>query len=118
MQVTERQEGDVTVVKLEGRFDFASRREFKDAVDRLQTTNSSLIVLDLEHVAFVDSSALGLLVIAHQNFKSKHKRLTIANPQPIVRQVLELANVPKMIPVYGTVREALEAVTEPVTANR
>ncbi|RMH36148.1 MAG: anti-sigma factor antagonist [Nitrospirae bacterium] len=118
MQVSERQEGDATIVKLEGRFDFANRRVFKDTIDRVQSSSSQRVILDLEGVSFVDSSALGLLVIAHQQFKTRQQRLSLAHPQPYVRQVLELANVPKMIPVYSTVREAVAAAGEAMTAVR
>ncbi len=60
------------------------------------------IVLDLAQVSFVDSSALGLLVISHQNLKNKKIPFCLVNPQTYVRQVLDLANVAKMIPIYRT----------------
>ena len=106
MKVTERQDGDFAILDLDGRFDFGSRRDFKEAVDRVQNAGSRYIILNLQDIAFVDSSALGLLVVAHQNLKLKEGRISLVNPQPYVRQILDLANVPRMIPVYHTVDEA------------
>ena len=63
------------------------------------------VVLDLEKVTFVDSSALGLLVICHQNLKSKNIPFYLVNPQTYVKQVLDLANIGKMIPTYQTLEE-------------
>ena len=92
------------IFHLDGRFDFGVRKIFKEAVDGVSVEGSS-IVLDLENVAFVDSSALGLLVICHQNLKNKNVSFFLVNPQTYVKQVLELANIGKMIPIYQTLAE-------------
>jgi len=107
MNMSEREEHGAMVVTLEGRFDFGVRKDFKQTIDRLQTQGYRHIVLNLEQVSFVDSSALGLLVIAHQNLKLKAARLSLVKPQSYVKQVLDLANVPKMIPVFGDIQQAL-----------
>ena len=111
MKVSEQQQDGATILNLQGRFDFGSRKEFKDTIDRLQAGGCRHIILDLEGVSFVDSSALGLLVIAHQNLKLKEARLSLVKPQAYVRQVLDLANVPKMIPVYSTLQDAFAPKT-------
>ena len=104
MNVTQEKSEKTVVVHLTGRFDFGSRKAFKDAMD--QAMNEEMpIVLDFGHVSFVDSSALGLLVIAHQTLKSRKIPFSLVNPQTYVRQVLDLANVAKMIPIYQTMGE-------------
>jgi len=92
------------ILHLDGRFDFGVRKIFKEAVDGVSAEGSS-VVLDLEKVTFVDSSALGLLVICHQNLKNKNVSFFLVNPQTYVKQVLELANIGKMIPIYQTLAE-------------
>ena len=106
MQISEEQEDGVVILDLEGRFDFGARKVFKDAVERIQKEGCLHIILNMERVSFVDSSALGLLVIAHQNLKIKQAQLSLVNPQPYVRQVLDLANVPKMIQVFSSIQDA------------
>ena len=106
MQISEQQENGAVILVLEGRFDFGARKHFKDTIERIQQEGCSHIILNMESISFVDSSALGLLVIAHQNLKVKQAQLTIVNPQPYVRQVLDLANVPKMIQVLSSLEEA------------
>ncbi|MGB0910167.1 MAG: STAS domain-containing protein, partial [Nitrospirales bacterium] len=86
--------------------DFGARKNFKDILERLQQEGCPHVILNMEAVTFVDSSALGLLVISHQNLKIKQAQLTIVSPQAYVRQVLDLANVPKMIQVLSTIEEA------------
>ena len=104
MNVTQEKSEKAVVVHLAGRFDFGARKTFKDSLD--EAIKEELpIVLDFGQVSFVDSSALGLLVIAHQTLKSRKIPFCLVNPQTYVRQVLDLANVAKMIPIYQTIAE-------------
>lgn len=113
MELTEQQQGTATVLEINGRFDFSARRDFKEAMDRLQQAGCRHVILNLEKVSFVDSSALGLLVVAHQNLKLKEGRISLVNPQSYVRQILDLANVPRMIPVFSTIDEACSGFNQP-----
>jgi len=109
MQLREREERGAVVLELEGRFDFSARREFKETIDRAQEGEARRLILDLGGLTFIDSSALGMLVVAHQNIKLKQGQICLVNPQSYVRQILDLANVPKMIPVYDTIEQACSA---------
>jgi len=104
MNITQKKSDGQVIVHMEGRFDFDARKTFKDAMEQA-IKDEMPVVLDLEQVSFVDSSALGLLVISHQNLKSKKIPLCLVNPQTYVRQVLDLANIGKMIPIYLTFDE-------------
>jgi anti-anti-sigma factor len=60
------------------------------------------IVIDLSQVAFLDSAALGLLMISHRQLQAEKRTLSLAYPQPTVRQIIELANLHKTIPLMET----------------
>lgn len=100
------------LVHMEGRFDFAVRNLFKVAIEEAAREQKPL-VLDLERVSFVDSSALGLLVITHQSLKIKNIPFWLVNPQAYVRQVLDLANVAKIIPIFQSVHELPDGTAAP-----
>jgi len=104
MQVTHEAVDGKRILHLDGRFDFGARKTFKEAIE-VGLEEGCPVVLDLEKVTFVDSSALGLLVICHQNLKNKKVPFYLVNPQTYVKQVLDLANIGKMIPTYQTLAE-------------
>jgi len=104
MVVAQEKADGKTIVHLDGRFDFGARTTFKAAMDQAFEEGSP-VVLDLEKVTFVDSSAFGLLVICYQKFKNKNILLYLVNPQIYVKQVLVLANIEKMIPIFQTLAE-------------
>ena len=104
MNISQATEAGKTVIALDGRFDFGARKSFKETIDKVIELGNP-VVLDLEKVTFVDSSALGLLVICHQNLKNKNIPFYLVNPQTYVKQVLDLANIGKMIPTYSSLEE-------------
>lgn len=100
---------NAVLVKLAGRFEFGTRNEYKRVIGQIVQEGHFRLVLDFEQVTFLDSSALGLLLLTDQNFKLKQGSVGLVNPTGYVRQVLELANLPKVIPVYDSVDDAVNA---------
>jgi anti-anti-sigma factor len=63
----------------------------------------------MEQVRFVDSAGLGLLVLVSQSFKRLQAHVSMLKPQSYVREIMSLANIPKMIPIYENENDALVA---------
>ena len=109
MRISEQVEPSGTVLHLQDRFDFGARAVFKDAVEKAHDEHCLHLIVDLGGVTFMDSSALGLLVVTYQNFKRANSKVSLLRPQGYVRQVLDLANIPNMMKVYENESEALAA---------
>ena len=97
----------IVVVKLEGRFEFASRNEYKQFMTDILQSEHCRLVIDLHQVTFLDSSALGLLLLTDQNLKLKQGQFALIGPTGYVREVMELANIPRVISVFESLNEAL-----------
>lgn len=97
MQIATRTEGNRAVMRLSGRFEFSAHREFREAVDRvLKADGSDELVVDLMDVDYVDSSALGMLLMVRERANSAKIALTLANPRGMVRQALDIAHFEKL----------------------
>lgn len=70
------------------------------------------MILNMADVRFVDSSGLGLLALVSQNFKLAQGRISMLRPQSYVREILGLANIPKLIPVFDNEQEAVTGRAE------
>jgi anti-anti-sigma factor len=57
----------------------------------------------------MDSAALGLMSLTSQQFSVEERRISLVGPQGTVKQVLEMANIDKMIAVFPTEEAAAEA---------
>jgi anti-anti-sigma factor len=107
MQLTERPVPNGVILELVGDLTYGNREAFKGAVDLLRQKGCRHLILDLAGVRFVDSSGLGLLALVAQHFKLAQGRVSLMRPQSYVREILSLANITQLMPIYDTEQDAL-----------
>ena len=91
---------DVAVIRLSGRFDFSAHREFRDAVDSaLAQVKGRQVRVDLSGVTYLDSSALGMLLMLRDKARPAERPVALVGAQGSVRQVLEIANFGKLFEI-------------------
>lgn len=83
--------GDEVRISVDGRFDFSVHREFRDAY-RDTDGPSSRYRVDLARVEYLDSSALGMLLLLKEFAGGDRGRVAIEHCQPEVKKILEVAN--------------------------
>lgn len=89
-----------TVIRLGGRFDFNAHREFREVVDRaLEQPAGKEIQVDLGQVAYLDSSALGMLLMLRDKAQAKARSVMLTNCKGPVKQVLDIANFGKLFAI-------------------
>lgn len=89
-----------TIIRLKGRFDFNSHREFREAVDAaLQNDSQQEVQVDFAGVEYLDSSALGMLLMLRDKARGAGKSVSLANCRGAVKQVIEIANFGKLFPI-------------------
>lgn len=77
---------------LAGQFDFSAHREFRQACDEvLASTAVREVLVDFQQVDYLDSSALGMLLLLKEKAAASGKELALVNCRDTVRQVLEIA---------------------------
>ncbi|GAA5183663.1 anti-anti sigma factor HsbA [Niveibacterium umoris] len=88
------------LLKLSGRFDFNAHREFREGLDKLVGLQGvSGFTVDLADVSYLDSSALGMLLLLRDKAKQANKVVTLTGVKGSVQQVLEIANFAKMFTI-------------------
>ncbi len=92
--------GGRTTVKLQGRFDFNAHRDFREAIDQaLGVSEATELTVDLAEVDYLDSSALGMLLMLRDKARGAGKAVSIANARGTVKQVLDIANFGKLFAI-------------------
>lgn len=107
MKITHEVHDKKVTLKLEGNFTYTQRKSFQEMLKAVSTDGIAEIMIDLSQVAFLDSAALGLLMITHRQLQAEKRTLSLAYPQPTVRQIIELANLHKTIPMIESEVSAL-----------
>lgn len=100
MQASVSKDGAKAVVKLAGRFDFNTHRDFRSACDPLVSDNSVReVVIDFGGVDYLDSSALGMLLMLRDKASGAGKDISLAGVKGSVKQVLDIANFSKLFKI-------------------
>jgi anti-sigma B factor antagonist len=103
----DRRDGGV-VVSLAGELDLYNAEEVRDALLDACAGEPSLLVVDLEEVRFIDSTALGVLIEARSRLGDR-SGFRLAAPGLETRRALEVSGLDRHFLVHDTVAEALEA---------
>jgi len=97
MQVNVTQDGGKVLIQLSGRFDFNTHHEFRGAVEPLVTdAGVTAVTIDFSDVDYLDSSALGMLLMLRDRMSGAKKEVTLAGVHGNVKQVLDIANFGKL----------------------
>jgi len=94
--------GDGTArIALQGRFDFNAHRDFKSSYDPvLGAADVNVIEVDLGAVAYLDSSALGMLLLLREKAGRVNKTVALSNCHGTVQQALEIANFGRLFVMH------------------
>lgn len=92
--------GSTATIHMNGRFDFAVHRPFKAAYDPLLPQSGvTTIEINLADVAYMDSSALGMLLLLHERAQANNKEVVLCQPNSTVSQILDIANFGKLLTI-------------------
>lgn len=85
-------------VKLPGRFDFSFHGSFSEQSKAgLENDSYKLLILDFASVAYLDSSALGMIIMLQKKCNKSGKSLKIINAHGTADALLRLANIDQMV---------------------
>ncbi|HKW63371.1 MAG TPA: STAS domain-containing protein [Candidatus Acidoferrum sp.] len=100
LEITQREENGIYLLALKGRLVLGDEGiGLRTTVDHLLAAGATRIVVNLEHVNYVDSSGLGALIDVHRKTKEKGGRLMLTNLRPNLKHALETA---KLLPIFET----------------
>lgn len=105
-------EGDVCVAVFdEARMlDEAMINEVGTALKELVDTHQGgKLLIDFNNVTFMSSSMIGKIVFLEKDCKTKGVDLRLCSINPNIMEAITLLNLDKLLEIYGTVGEALEA---------
>ena len=95
------------VLDFQGRFDIGTRLMVREAVKRVQTGDCQHLVFNLKDVDFMDSAALGLMVVTHHIFTNMNRQVSMLQPQRYVKKSLDACSIELMMTIYESEAELL-----------
>lgn len=89
-----------TMMRLSGRFDYTTRNQFMAEIDNVVAQGvPPEIRIDMGALEYIDSSALGMLLMFRDKAKKHDKTIVLHNAHGYVRQVIDTAQFDRLFTV-------------------
>lgn len=93
-----RDDGQTLVIRVDGRFDFSTHQAFRDAYE-LGDNAIVRYVVDLSDTTYLDSSALGMLLLLRDHAGGDDASISIENCNSDVRRILSISNFEQLFSI-------------------
>jgi len=104
-----RVDGGTVIASIRGEIDLHNSPDLRTAMlDVLLASKPQKVVLNLEQVPYMDSSAIAVFVEALQRLRKTGGKLCLTNLQPRVRGLLEIARLDSIFVICADENEALK----------
>ena len=78
-------------IRLSGKFTFADNPEFREILNTIADMEVQQVILHMAGVEFVDSAALGMLLLARDEAEKHRKKLVLSGAVGQVKKMFDMA---------------------------
>jgi anti-anti-sigma factor len=108
LEITQREMNGIYLLALNGRLVLGQESSgLLTVIDNLLASGGTRIVINLEHVNYVDSAGLGTLIETHRKTKARGGCLKLCNLGPNLKRALEIS---RLLPIFETCESETAAV--------
>jgi anti-sigma B factor antagonist len=105
-------DADTQLLRARGELDLYAAPELKRRLATAIDAGKTRVVVDLTQAAFMDSTALGVLIGALKRLRVRNGALAVASEQPTILRILEVTGMDQVLDLHPTTDAALAAVGE------
>ncbi|MCW8196490.1 STAS domain-containing protein [Proteobacteria bacterium 005FR1] len=91
-------DGSELTILIQGRFDFSAHQDFRRSYESLDIRPRSFAV-DLRETTYLDSSALGMLLLLRDFAGGESSTVRIVNCNPDVKKILTISNFEQLFAI-------------------
>jgi anti-sigma B factor antagonist len=106
-----------TLVEITGEADVTNRDELRGILDTEVAQQPGMLILDLSGLRFMDSSALHVILQANRALDRQGGVMALVGPQEAVAKMLRLTTADRLVPVFGSVAEAVAGLVAEAVAE-
>lgn len=97
MPVTSSDSGNKVTIVISGRFDFNDHSSFRDAYRDYPPASNYEV--DMSGTEYMDSSALGMLLLLREHAGGDSAKISINGSKPEIKKILSIANFQKLFEI-------------------
>jgi anti-anti-sigma factor len=107
MEITTRDYKRSNVIRVIGRVDASTYNLLEDKLNEYIQDGRVHLVLEMDATEYLSSAGARVLISAQKALKPRGGRLVLSQPSERVREVLDLAGLETLFPIYDTTVAAL-----------
>ncbi len=112
MELKSQTSGLVRILRLSGSFDSYSSAPARNWFEEVTSVRPAYIVVNLEKVNFLDSTALSVLVQGMKRARQNAGEVRLCSLQPPVRLVFELTRLDRVFEIFNSEDDATQAFND------
>lgn len=102
---------DVLCIRLEGELDHHTAEDLRNlATNAIEKHQIRHILLNLEHLSFMDSSGLGVILGRYKQIKQLHGEMVVCAISPAIERLFDLSGLFKIMRLEPTEEFALQSL--------
>lgn len=101
---------NTAVVHVQGKIIGGMVDQLQDEIERQLQNGNNKLIIDLTDVPLLDSTALGVFILAFQVLQRSGGKLVLLNPQKAVSSILEVTRLTSILEIYETEDAAYNAI--------
>ena len=91
-------DGSELTINIEGRFDFSAHQDFRESYEKTDGDPEEYCV-DMKETTYLDSSALGMLLLLRDHAGGDSANIKIVNCNPDVKKILAISNFEQLFSI-------------------
>jgi anti-anti-sigma factor len=92
-------DGKNILISINGRFDYKVSQEFRDAYRNIAANDAVTYHVNLSKADYMDSSALGMLLLLREHAKCRGGKVIITSPSQQIDKILRVANFEQLFDI-------------------
>lgn len=93
MDIVIQENQDALDIRMSGKFTFIDHPVFRQIIEKMSDPNVRQIIFYMDRIEFVDSAALGMLLLAHDEAAKHSKKIVISGIQGQVKKMFDVARL-------------------------
>jgi anti-sigma B factor antagonist len=106
MILKEQKHDDIDIVVLSGRFTMSDTVQVRERLKTLIDQGDGKLIIDMESVTFIDSSACAVLISAFKSMQTKSGQLVFIT-NPVIQSLIELTRLHTIFEILPNLTAAL-----------
>jgi anti-anti-sigma factor len=107
LRIDVRNGADRVVLELHGELDLLGAPSLQGEIEKVEVATPGIVVLDLEHLQFVDSAGLRVILAAHERAREQGRELALTRGSEQVQRLFTIAGVNDHLRIIASADELL-----------